>query len=144
MLAGRSFLRLARASRLVHLVGAGCLIAVWIFLADPACPEINRETYGRIQEGMTVRQVAGVVGAPSGNWHGWYWWHCEESKATSEEAWSGKATRNEGWLTPEGHLWVGFTADGHACKKSFKEGCARRRTWLEKVRLYLFRKLCNG
>jgi hypothetical protein len=140
----RSFARLPYSHHLIHVVGGSCLIIVGVlFVGDPACPEITREAYGRIHEGMTLRQVSAVVGAPPGNW-GW-WWRCWDADWT-EEAWGGKAMAHKEWSTAEGNLVVHFTADWRACAKGFSEPSPHRRerTFSDKVRLYVFRKLHGG
>jgi hypothetical protein len=144
MTAARLFVRLSLSRRLIHVAGGVCLIVAWVLcVADPACPEITRETYGRIREGMTLRQVSAIVGAPPGHW-GW-WWRSWDAECT-EESWAGKGVAWKSWDTPEGNLTVHFTADWRACAKGFSEpGLSRReRTLREKLRLYVFRKLHGG
>jgi hypothetical protein len=117
-------------------------VAVCLFFACPASQEISAQAYEQVKEGMTLREVELLVGGPPGCYGDFVVFQIE----TMNEEWAGEKAWSMKWLTEDGFLLIGFTADGRACSKFFVFGSRypRERNAFDRWRLYLFRRIFGG
>lgn len=127
---------------LICVTGLSAAIAVCLFFAYPAHPDISEQAYKQVMQGMTLRDIEILVGSPPGRYGSFpvfdpHW---------ASEKWNGEEVLTEVWQTDGGVLIIGFTADGRASEKFFLFGRSypSERNCFDRVRIYLFRRLHDG
>lgn len=111
---------------LLLLGGAACLLVAGYFVYGwlTASP-INRDTFERIENGMTLKEVEELIGLPPGEYEkGVMYWYAEPGSMFGM-----KGDKCESWSSNNGQIVVWVSPEGKVTDKDFNEPLERESTF---------------
>src|SRR4051812_6219402 len=111
--ASRMFVKLPPSRRIAFVFAPPIAVVLMYFSQTSPLPDITRENYEKIQEGMTVEQIEKVLDGSAGA-YGFLW----SPERLESQTWGEGQAFSKDWITRAGWIEVGFTVQGQACCKT--------------------------